>query len=158
FGSFDAGCMKKVEDITGEKDPQEQALVCSRRHQESIHNVTHVRKLKTYYQMKYPGATIKDVFIPPNATPQLIVQKMIAARAAGKRLRFWQVPWRGAAGLLFLAGRPPSLPLYVGNPIRFAGLKPRSSAPASVIQLQACGVASNTSVVAGGTVSDPVTK
>src|SRR5262249_54897995 len=95
FGSFDAGCMKKVEDITGEKDPQEQALVCSLRHQESIHNVTHVRKLKTYYQMKYPGATIKDVFIPPNATPKLIVQKIIAAKPAGKQLTVMKLSSHG---------------------------------------------------------------
>ena len=156
FGSFDASCMKKVEDITGEKDPQEQALVCSYPYQESIHNVTHVRKLKTYFQTRYPGATIKNVFIPPNATPKLIVQKIIAAKPAGKQLTVMKLSSHGDSGLLFLAGNPPSIPLHVGNVDPFAELKPHFYAPASVIQLQGCGVASNTSIIAGGSDTDPV--
>src|SRR5262249_24966061 len=123
FVYFPPRCMQKVEDVTGEKDPQEQALVCSLPYQESTHPDTHAHKLQTYNQIRYPGATIKNVFIPPNATPKLIVQRILAAKPAGKQLTVLKLCSHGDSGMLFLSGED-GIPLHVGNVDPFAELKP----------------------------------
>ena len=119
-----------------------------------------VKRVEDYDQYTHKGATVKNVFIPDAASPGQIVKRIIAAKPAGKMLTILKLVSHGDTGMLFLSGtgdHPPRLPLTHLNIEEFAELRPHFDPLRSAIHLHACGVASDTSINAGGPVDSPNT-
>jgi hypothetical protein len=137
-------------------DPQERALACLRYKEEKIHNVTKIRRIKLYDELYFKGSAITNVFIPPNSDQEHIVQRIIAAKPDGKQLTTLKLVSHGDSGRLCLSGVQAIL-LDHGNADAWGALRPHFCRPSSVIHLHGCGVASDTSIVAGGTPDNPNT-
>src|SRR5262249_36494693 len=115
-------------------------------------------RVLSYDALNHPGVKqIVNVFIPPSASPGVIVKKIISARPADKKLTYLKLLPPGAVGMLSLPGRLPALPLAHLSVDEFADLRPHFDTLRGVIHLHGCGVASDTSIVIGGTIENPIT-
>src|SRR5262245_10974129 len=130
-----------------------------------IREDTRTKKVQilTYDQYTHPWfKEIQNVFIPLYASPGMIVNRIISAKPAGKKLTYLKLVAHGEAGWLFLSGAPdppipPALPLAHDNVDEFARLRSHFDPLRGVIQLHGCGVASDTRIVVGGTYGHPIT-
>jgi hypothetical protein len=111
-----------------------------------------------YDDYTHPGVkVIRSVFIPPGASPGVIVKRIISAKPADKKLTILKLVAHGDAGMLFLSGPVPAVPLTQFTVDEFADLRPHFDSLRGVIHLHGCGVASDTSIVVGGTIENPIT-
>jgi hypothetical protein len=137
-----------------DRNPQERALICLRDPDEHRNIKTGRHWWNTFDDIYHKGSAITNVFIPPNTPQEMIVQKIIAAKPAGKQLTTLKLVSHGNTGMLALSG-PKGSPLTFANAEPWADLKPHFNRPSAVIHLHGCGVASDTSVVGGGTIDNP---